>query len=104
MSKQHKWSGRQIKALKSSIRHWERMRDDMGCEEEPVAGDCACCKAYPSELYCGKCPIAVFTGHGHCARTPFYTASGDYYCNPGRFPAAAQKEIDFLNKVLKAGS
>ena len=112
--KKFKWNKTQIKALKAAILHWVRMltnkRRWVGDDyEEPNADCCACCKRWnkaTSSVTCARCPICIYTSRKWCYRTP-YIAAGQAFDSYGhksrKFKAAAQKEIDFLNKVLKAG-
>jgi len=96
---------KQKKALEESIKHWERMRDDPDCGEEPLDGDCACCKLY-YESDCIECPIFAFTDALYCNNTPYVKAYRYWrYRGPESklFKRWAQKEVDFLNKVLEAG-
>lgn len=101
---------KQRKALEESIAHWERMRDDPDCEESPSGWNCACCTYSNSTLVdggstCDNCPISEFTGKTSCDGTP-YDKAYDYYergSSSKMFKRWAQKEIDFLNKVLEAG-
>lgn len=112
----HKWNKTQIKALKSSILHWERMRDDKcrkmkGETEYPSGEHCACCKIQPrikaGIIDCNRCPIRLFTGMSGCKATPYYEASEAYYygdrVDTPQFKKASQKMINCMNKVLKAG-
>ena len=111
----HNWNKTQIKALKSSILHWERMRDNKrrkmnGELERPVGSNCACCKSSGTNsggyYDCNKCAIKQYTGYSSCDNTPYGTASSAYFnesISSPQFKAAAKKQIIFMNKVLKAG-
>ena len=99
---------KQRTALKKSIAHWERMRDDPDCGEYPCANQCACCvnagySPFRRNADCTLCPIYAHTGKLRCRGTPYYKAS--YYydkrgLNSKLFKRWAQHEIDFLNEVL----
>ena len=97
----------QTKRLKESKAHWERMRDDPECGEEPSSIDCPCCREFNNKRpfdECRSCPIAQFTGKPVCIETPFSNACEEYDyngINSDSFREAAQAEIDFLNEVLK---
>ena len=114
----HKWNKTQIKALKSSILHWERMRDNkrrkMGTSitsplEAPGSDCCACCKLYNNKgsagIKCNHCPIYLHTGRVYCQATPFDEASAvfDEEWRSPVFRAKAQKMIKFMENVLKSG-
>ena len=92
----------QTKALKASIKHWERMRDDPECKEEPYSEDCPCCQEYTS-MRCEGCPISEAVDSYGCDNTPYAYARGafeGYGKDSPEFKEAAQDEIDFLNEVL----
>lgn len=69
--------------------------------EQPTGYHCECC----SWFNCYDCPIGMYSRSG-CIDTP-YSAASEAWDEKGirsaEFKKAAQKEIDFLNEVLKAG-
>ena len=88
--------------LKLSIQKWEKV---LAWAEQHRASipegidyvTCALCIAYP---YCQGCPIEYYTGKEDCHGTPFYQA---YEAATSKsFRQACKKEIEFLQKVLKA--
>lgn len=106
----HVWNKTQLKALRASILHWERMLEDEEGDTGPL--QCSCCIEYnsakndPSD--CMGCPIYQFTKKQYCYGTPYWAAvdaeeiAGDM--GSPDFKSSAQKMINFMNKVLKAGS
>ena len=109
----HIWNKTQIKALRSSILHWERMklnkrRNMRGELENPYGDCCACCKAfkYTTDSACGKCPISLYAEVDHCNIDQYVQAENSYRwkgIDSPQFKDAAQMQIIFMNKVLKAG-
>jgi hypothetical protein len=102
-------------ALRESIAHWERMRDDPDCGEEPYDRDCALCAIYYDVEYdeqkCMGCPVFESSGSRHCIASPYERASREWRrwrtAQPGEKRAAktawrkaAQAEIDFLRSLL----
>lgn len=91
-----------IELLKESIAHWERMRDNPGGNEYPSAIHCPLCRRYRAKE-CENCPIKEFIGQSYCAETPYYDAEDAHNYFSVRsleWEEAAQKEIDFLQRVL----
>lgn len=99
-----------VQAIKESIAHWERMRDDPKCGEQPTVGFCALCEMFLDEARencCSGCPVFEETGLLMCQGSPYPRASLAWY-NLERWgekylPAwqqAAQAEIDFLKSLL----
>ena len=94
-----------ITAVKASIKHWERMRDNKPQNGEmPTDEYCPLCLLYFDEE-CEGCPIMSKTDDGRCRGTPYRDAYDAWQDNDGTFssPAfktAAQKEIDFLKSLL----
>ncbi len=82
------------KARLESIAHWERMRADPMCGEEPYADDCALCTLL-WDRECESCP-------GDCGNSPWRVAARawrtlkDGTGTLERWRLAAQAEIDFL--------
>lgn len=106
-----RWTGRQINAIKDSIAHWGRMREDHRCGDEPYCDDCACCKLGMVNDECTSvCPIRCYTGEGECDATPYYDARAAWFDAPDGdgeetiWRWAAAREINFLKKVLAAGT
>lgn len=92
----------QTKALKQSIKHWERMRDDPEGKEEPFIDDCPCCQEFHT-MCCEGCPISEAVDDWGCDGTPYTFARGafeEFGKDSPEFKEAAQAEIDFLNEVL----
>jgi hypothetical protein len=56
-----------LKALRASIAHWERMRDDPVCGEEPYDVECPLCALFEGVSECAaECPIKEKTGRDDC--------------------------------------
>jgi hypothetical protein len=96
-----------LDALKSSIAHWRRMRDDRKCEEGPGATGCALCALFLTEVNkCLGCPVYERTGLPLCRGTPYKEARAfwwDRLWNGRTWDAwqrAATKEIRFLESLL----
>jgi hypothetical protein len=102
-----------LKALKASIRHWERMRKDPS-SEKPTADNCSLCMLFNSyktegELRCVGCPVSEFANAELCLNTPFQSAHDAYaYARELRdskaplaaWRKAAAAEIKFLKSLL----
>jgi len=103
-----------IRLLKESIAHWERMRDqeEPDVEERPSSKHCSLCEEYFDQevsgtAMCSMCPISAHVSSKLCRHTPF-TAAGSSYTTWSalgitmrpQWRYKAQKEIDFLNEVL----
>ena len=98
--------------LEQSIAHWERMRNDPGCREEPYGDDCALCDAhydgnkYATGHQCDGCPVAAETGHPNCSATPHGVAAASHASRRKgpkawtRWQLAATAEIEFLRSLL----
>lgn len=94
-----------LQALRDSIEHWKRIRDDPRCTEKPNSHYCACCnmcREWYEIIECESgCPIMEFTGVASCEETPYQQAweawlLKEYY--PTKWKDAAQEEINFLEK------
>lgn len=111
--KKHKWSRRQKKALKASVKHWEE--DNVKLINPSISwNSCACCLIYFRDE-CRSCPIRMFTGEVRCNSTP-YREAAQVFSNreaaqvfssglefDARFVKVSKKEVKFLKKVLEAG-
>ena len=81
---------------------WIPVRD--GEHAENGDNDCPCCQAH---FACKGCPIKEYTGFHFCMDTPYHDfirlqdmfLNDDVYELHAECTAAAQREIDFLNKV-----
>ena len=97
--KAYKWTAEQKKALRGSIRKWEKIVDGTGTDEGHL--NCPCCKIWfivgGREYNCVGCPIRTFTGVKECDETPYrqYVLLKD--------TSSAKAEVRFLKKVYKAG-
>lgn len=95
-----------LQALKDSIAHWKKMRDDRKCGEEPTAEYCALCRRFLNEhtpcIRSGeKCPVFAATGRPGCGNTPLDSIWEAFYLGGvRRWRVAAQREIDFLESLL----
>lgn len=95
---------RTLKALKSSIEHWEA---NVAAETWPDvttgADHCKLCLTFED---CEGCPVLERTGRGACENTPYskaYFAWKRWRLGTGSreaFRTAAQAEIDFLRSLL----
>lgn len=105
--KKFKWTAEQNRALKGSIRKWEKIVLGTGYDEG--IKNCPCCKKWYDYIGCFGCPISAFTGVGVCYNSP-YTLWADKNYNLIKKiktrPTAlkvAKAEVAFLKKVYKAG-
>lgn len=107
-----------LKALKSSIAHWERLASGKRIHNEGVGvDDCALCKMFNRHINlngpdldtrCFGCPVREHTGQQFCRGTPFILAEEisdkiDEFDEPldtAMFKEAAQKELEFLKSLL----
>lgn len=95
-----------LKALKSSIKHWERLAAWKQAPNEGIyANSCPLCKLFKPT--CDGCPVAN-AGHNLCEGSPWNLAS--YRFRTARrekteqtiaeFAAEAKKELAFLKSLL----
>lgn len=103
-----------VNALKESIAHWERMRDNpVDCGEAPYADDCPLCRVFwqvPTiSASCCNCPVFSRTRKSGCVGTPYTRAEkvhrGIHYRldNPEYMQVwtdSANDEINFLKSLL----
>lgn len=102
------WQVKAPPALRDSISHWERMRDNIDCGESPYTGGCACCKHW-YQTNCHRCPVRLRTGVPGCGgvSNPYAEAqraweNASYHDRPvSAWKAASQAEIDFLRETLR---
>lgn len=99
-----------LKALKGSIKKWERIAAGTGLDK----GDdnCPLCKVFKQgAVICGGCPVALHSGAVNCKNTPYLdwlnveNVIGGRNYNKATTPqlkAAAQAELDFLRSLLPA--
>lgn len=77
-----------LKALKASIRKWERI------VKGGMEGDCPLCKMFRDrdiEDDCDGCPVMEKTNRPFCRGTPYWDDDS---------PAQAKAELDFLKSLL----
>ena len=67
--KTFKWTEQQKKALRGSIRKWQKIADMTGIDEGP--DNCPCCKIWWKDKDCEGCPISQFTCSTECMDTPY---------------------------------
>lgn len=111
-------SGRALKALKASIRKWERNVAAVGPADVKLgAFSCPLCKLYnPDEWVisrsCHSCPVYAKTKRLYCDGTPYKKAAKakyDWHYQTTNekaakaFRRAAQAEVNFLRGLLPAG-
>jgi hypothetical protein len=99
------------KALRESIKHWERMRDrkvkPRENSESPDGDECALCRI--TDHNCSRCPVWADTGRWSCVTTPYHAALNAWWTwtdEGGRkyrefWRKHAQAEIDYLKGLLK---
>ena len=96
-----------LKALKGSIRKWERIVTGEGYD----AGrdNCPLCKVFLKKPRCGGCPVAIATGKPNCEGSPYWKfvdldkdESGLACSTEQRKVALA--ELRFLESLLPKGS
>lgn len=111
------WKQRAIRALKRSIEHWERMRDNP-MSAPPTTSHCGCCHEFLiegmprglGERRCDTCPVHLISGQHLCGNTPYRKAASFLWLARGRSGRAGllagdgrdavQREIEFLRDVL----
>ena len=103
-----KWNKEQVKALKGSVRKWQRIINDTGVDLG--TDNCPCCKLY-YKYNCRGCPIRIVTGQRQCNSTPYDRILGTWELLGKDFSSyselqkqAAKDELYFLKAILKAGS
>ena len=104
-----KWT---LKALKGSIRKWERIVAGTGVDKE--ASDCPLCELYKHDVFitdtdCQNCPVSQKTGNPYCEGSPYddWRRMPTYHDVPIpdmshsiRANQIAQKELEFLKSLL----
>lgn len=95
--KTFKWTEKQKKALRGSIRKWQKIVNGTGDDEG--ADNCPCCQTFDPSGYfpCKGCPIKEFTGISGCNKTPY-----DLYEDIESIQSAIV-ELNFLKAVYLAG-
>ena len=92
-----------ITALKKSIAHWKRMRDETHPDEAPYTDECALCDVFFAASKCRGCPVAKKTGVDCCNGTPYsdaYEAHENNGNDSPEFKAEADKMLRFLMDLL----
>ena len=92
-----------LKALKGSIRKWERVVTGKGKDEG--YWNCPLCIRFMSEgeKGCGDCPVAEKTGETGCEGSPYQEWSDmddNDFANTPKLKAIARKEVKFLKSLL----
>src|SRR5690348_14984499 len=98
-----------LKALKGSIRKWERIVAGHGTDEG--VDNCPLCKLFygsddTDEPYCDGCPIRTITGRAFCLGSPYERWADMFHFGMTRSVVdkdtlvAAQAELDFLKSLL----
>lgn len=92
-----------IRALKSSIKHWVRLSTGKRrSNEDTGVNHCALCKIYHSGE-CEGCPVSEKTGQTYCDGSPFEAAvevKHKYGISSKQFKQAAKRELKFLKSLL----
>lgn len=99
-----------LKALKASIKHWERMRDGKKTEsDKPLSVYCSLCGRFNENYDGGKsctrpsgerCPVFVKTGVELCSATPYDWAFKAWKGGASDFQIVAGEEVAFLKRLL----
>lgn len=84
-----------LAALKSSIRHWERLL--IGADTYMGPGYCRLCKIFNERHWCAGCPVYEKTGKRWCEGTPYLKASEAH--RQGQ--AATRKELPLIFDELR---
>ena len=102
--KTFRWTEEQKKALRGSIRKWQRIVN--GTLTDEGVDNCACCRIWWSPSNgCEGCPISEFSGDYGCRGTPYEGYVDDDPDDP-RFrykDRVAVQELNFLKAVYLAG-
>lgn len=93
---------RTLKALKGSIRKWERIVQGTG--QDDGSGNCPLCRLFIHED-CKGCPVSRASGQSSCLKTPYMEWNGLFAGRNGMATSikkkhAAQRELDFLKSLL----
>jgi hypothetical protein len=102
-------NARTLKALKGSIRKWEKIVAGKG--RDFGMSNCPLCKLFSTGYYCTGtpcCPVAGKAGEGDCRRTPYvawvkHIDTCRMYIGGGMCPTCkklAKKELQFLKTLL----
>jgi hypothetical protein len=108
MKRKFVWTTKQIAALEGSIRKWEKIVSGKGFDGGTE--NCPCCKAFIDDN-CRGCPISIYSGDIACRKTPYTNwcdrTLGQFnrkYVTCKTNLKAANAELEFLKKLLKAGT
>ena len=101
--KTFKWTEVQKKALRGSIRKWQKIVNGTGMDESYE--NCPCCKIWNKDGKgdCIGCPIWMFTGVGGCEHTPYDIYIGFEINADVRQLEKNMAELNFLKAVYLAG-
>ncbi len=94
-----------LKALKASIEHWRRLRDNRFCGEYAGQDDCPLCQLFAAGFAkhrCRGCPIDDKTKR-NCRNSPYTKAHSAFHndaLSETAWRKTAQAEIDFLKSLL----
>ncbi|RLB60223.1 MAG: hypothetical protein DRH08_15725 [Deltaproteobacteria bacterium] len=92
---------KQKKALKESIKHWERMLkpENWQGRESPLGVHCLCCMTF---VFCEGCPIQQYTEKTDCYGTPYYDAEEAWAVkDKAIFNKHGKKMVKLMKKILK---
>jgi hypothetical protein len=95
-----------LKALKGSIRKWEKIVAGMGGDRGPA--NCALCEMFLHEHACRGCPVYSRTGQEGCRGTPYDDWKGrrhphgqnEVFATTPHYKSAARAEVRFLKSLL----
>ena len=103
--KDGKLTERDRKALRESIRHWQRLASGTERLGETINNDsCPLCQIYNNdeirdENRCLGCPIREDTGFPFCHGTPYQSVSDAMNRTAEEFRAAAVVELSYLSHL-----
>lgn len=86
-----------LKALKGSIRKWQRIVAGTGRDEGP--NNCPLCKLF-WHAHCQRCPVFKVTELENCGGTPYESWEGWKRVKTKEQRHIAQRELDFLKSLL----
>lgn len=97
-----------LKALRGSIKKWEKIVDGTGCDLG--SHNCPLCKLFLTDDGCEGCPVSEKTGKPDCRGSPYikwtliHQGWWPLYADMPKERAAAKAELNFLKSLLPKNS
>ena len=87
-----------LKALKGSIKKWEKIVAGTGTDEG--LDNCPLCKVFYADFTCQDCPVYKKTGQILCAGSPYTEYAKWEMVDDAKAMKYAKEELKFLRSLL----